>query len=195
MKKFLAFFSCLFLLCTCLGIFSPSIASADFPNRPVGLVILDHTGNMDIKVYKTWRTVVKWAYHFPNYKIVDDDPWPAQIVNEFLNTGAKINQINMQGLAEKAGVDVLVVMPVYGCDYHVIHTFSAWDGGETKYFTDARCQIFIYKKDGNKFSKKNINETGIKEISDEYDPVDIIKWALSKQVNIMEGRPVIGRDI
>lgn len=195
MKKFFRLFTTLFLLCACFGFTNPNIASADFPNRPVGLVILDHSGNMDGKTYNTWRTVVKWAYHFPNYKIVDDNPKPTQVVKEFLNDGVKISKTSMGDMAEKAGVDVLIVMPVYGCDYHMIQSFNPWDGGETKYFTDARCQIFIYKKDGDKFSKKNINERGIKEFSGDYNPVDIIKWALCKQVNIMEGRPVIGRDI
>ncbi|MDO4178531.1 MAG: hypothetical protein Q4D21_04995 [Phascolarctobacterium sp.] len=195
MKKIFRLFVTLFLLCVSLGFVNPDIASADFPNRPVGLVIMDHTGNMNGKVYQTWRTVVKWAYHFPNHKIVDDDPKVTKVVNEFLDDGVKISKTSMGDMAEKAEVDVLIIMPVYGCDYHMVNTFNPWDGGDTKYWTDARCQIFIYKKDGDKFSKKNINESGIKEVSDDYDPVDIIKWALCKQVNIMEGRPVIGRDI
>lgn len=195
MKKLFSFLTTLFALCACLSFVNPNTAFADFPNRPVGLVILDHSGNMDGQTYKTWRTVVKWAYHFPNHKIVDDDPKPTQVVKEFLAEGVKINKETMAEMTEKAGVDVLVLMPVYGCDYHMISTFDPWGGSDLKYWTDARARIYIYKKDGNKFSKKTINECGIRETSDEYNPVDIIKWALCKQVNIMEGRPVIGRDI
>ena len=196
MKKLFGLMTTLLLLCACLGFVNPSTASADFPNRPVGLVILDYSGNMDGKVYKTWRTVVKWAYHFPNYKIVDDNPKVGQIVKEAVETGTKLSKTTMGDLADKAGVDVLVVMPVYGCDYRIINSFGSWDGaGDMKYWTDARCKIFIYKKDGDKFSKKHISEWGIREMSDDYDPVDIIKWALCKEVNIMEGRPVIGRDL
>lgn len=195
MKKLFSILALIAVLCISFTLVNPSTASADLPNRPVGLVILDHSGRMDGKAYKAWRSMVKLAYYFPKYQIIDDDPKPTQVVKEFLSDGVKISKTSMGDMAEKAGVDVLIIMPVYGCDSHMIPTMGPFGDSDLKYWVDARAKIFIYKKDGDKFSKKTVNEIGVRLMSEDYDPVDIIQWALSKQVNSMEGLPVIGRDL
>ena len=46
------------VLCTLL---MPLGAYADFPERPVGFVVIDQDGGVDGAMYKSWRQVVKWA--------------------------------------------------------------------------------------------------------------------------------------
>ena len=52
--------------------------------------------------------------------------------------------------------------------------------------------MFVYKKDGDKFLKKKLRERELKEIGTVEHPEETIKWELSKLVNTMEGRPIIG---
>lgn len=39
--------------------------------------------------------------------------------------------------------------------------------------------------------KKEIYERDVEPMGNQKDPVDIMKWAICKQVNLMEGRPII----
>ena len=49
----------------------------------------------------------------------------------------------------------------------------------------------MYRHDGNRFSKKEVYERDVEPMGNQKDPVDIMKWAICKQVNLMEGRPII----
>ena len=49
----------------------PQTARADFAERPVGFVVIDQDGGVDGAVYKEWRQMVKLAYRFPYYQIID----------------------------------------------------------------------------------------------------------------------------
>ena len=57
----------------CLLVYSlmPQTARADFAERPVGFVVIDQDGGVDGAVYKEWRQMVKLAYRFPYYQIID----------------------------------------------------------------------------------------------------------------------------
>ena len=49
-------------------------AFAAFAEQPATLVVFDRSGNVTQDVYRIWREPVRWAYHFPDFKMVDNAP-------------------------------------------------------------------------------------------------------------------------
>ena len=146
---------------------------------------------MNGAVYTTWRQVVKWAYHFPYYQIIDGGA-PQELVSDAVRTGAKLDKDSLAALAEKSKVDVLVVARVYELDEYIVPSLSLREDNDTYVKTSACADLFVYKKDGNKFLKKKLRERELREIGNVEHPEETIKWELSKIVNTMEGRPIIG---
>lgn len=186
MKKI--FYSIMLVLCTFL---MPLGVHADFPEKPVGFVVIDQDGSVDGAMYKSWRQVVKWAYHFPSYQITDDGA-PQQVVSDAVRSGAKLDKAAMQALAEKSKVDVLVVARIYALDETMVSSWGFRFDNETYMRIEASADLYVYKKDGDKFLKKRVRERGLHELGNYEKPEETIKWQLSKLVNTMEGRPIIG---
>ncbi len=183
---------CLVLLITaCSAAFWPQQALADFAERPVAFVLIDNDGGVSGNMYKQWRQVVKWAYHFPNYQITDDGT-AQQEVAAAVRSGAKLNKAALQALAEKSKVDVLVVARIYELDESMVSGFGFRLDHETYVRVVADADLFVYKKDGDKLLQKRVRERGLHEMANYEKPEETIKWQLSKLVNTMEGRPIIG---
>lgn len=194
MKKFLLGFSrlcCLLLALLVTVAVLPQTARADFVERPVGFVVIDNDGGVDGSVYKNWRQVVKWAYHFPYYQIVDNGE-SQQLVSDAVRDGVKLDQAALAALAEKSQVDVLVVARVYAMNEQLVSNVGFRLDHETYMFVEASADLYVYKKDGAKLLKKRVRERGLHELANYEQPQETIKWALSKLVNTMEGRPIIG---
>ena len=191
MKKLMHFLGCLLMMLAVTITALPSEARAEFPERPVGFVVIDQDGDVNGQVYKTWRQVVKWAYHFPYYQIIDGGA-PQELVSDAVRCGAKLDKASLQALAEKSKVDVLVVARIYELDEYIVTSMIFREDNDTYVRTSACADLFVYKKDGNKFLKKKLRERELKEIGNVEHPEETIKWELSKIVNTMEGRPIIG---
>lgn len=191
MQKLMHFLGCLLMMVAVAVIALPVEARAEFPERPVGFVVIDQDGDVNGAVYKSWRQVVKWAYHFPYYQIVDGGE-PQTMVSEAMRTGAKLDRDSLAALAEKSKMDVLVVARVYELDEYIVTGFTFRDDDDTYVKTSACVDLFVYKKDGNKFLKKKLRERHLRDIGNVEHPEETIKWELSKIVNTMEGRPIIG---
>ncbi len=191
MQKLMHFLGCLLMMVAVAVIALPVEARAEFPERPVGFVVIDQDGDVNGAVYKSWRQVVKWAYHFPYYQIVDGGE-PQTMVSEAVRTGAKLDKDSLAALAEKSKMDVLVVARVYELDEYIVTGFTFRDDDDTYVKTSACVDLFVYKKDGNKFLKKKLRERHLRDIGNVEHPEETIKWELSKIVNTMEGRPIIG---
>ena len=191
MQKLMHFLGCLLMMVAVAVTALPGEARAEFPERPVGFVVIDQDGDVNGAVYKSWRQVVKWAYHFPYYQIVDGGE-PQTMVSEAVRTGAKLDKDSLAALAEKSKMDVLVVARVYELDEYIVTGFTFRDDGDTYVKTSACVDLFVYKKDGNKFLKKKLRERHLRDIGNVEHPEETIKWELSKIVNTMEGRPIIG---
>lgn len=191
MKKLMHFLGCLLMMLAVTITALPSEARAEFPERPVGFVVIDQDGDVNGQVYKTWRQVVKWAYHFPYYQIIDGGA-PQELVSDAVRSGAKLDKASLQALAEKSKVDVLVVARIYELDEYIVTSMIFREDNDTYVRTSACADLFVYKKDGNKFLKKKLRERELKEIGNVEHPEETIKWELSKIVNTMEGRPIIG---
>lgn len=169
----------------------PQTARADFAERPVGFVVIDQDGGVDGAVYKEWRQMVKLAYRFPYYQIIDGGE-PQKLVSQAVRDGVKLDAASLAALAEKSKMDVLVVARIYEMDETLVSGWSMRFDNDTYVRVAASADLFVYKKDGNKFLKKRVRESGLREMGNYEQPAETIKWQLSKLVNTMENKPIIG---
>lgn len=169
----------------------PQTARADFAERPVGFVVIDQDGGVDGAVYKEWRQMVKLGYRFPDYQIIDGGE-PQMLVSRAVRDGVKLDAASLSALAEKSKTDVLVVARIYEMDETLVSGWSMRFDNDTYVRVAASADLFVYKKDGNKFLKKRVRESGLREMGNYEKPAETIKWQLSKLVNTMENKPIIG---
>jgi len=169
----------------------PQTARADFAERPVGFVVIDQDGGVDGAVYKEWRQMVKLGYRFPNYQIIDGGE-AQKLVSQAVRDGVKLDAASLAALAEKSKMDVLVVARIYEMDETLVSGWSMRFDNDTYVRVAASADLFVYKKDGNKFLKKRVRESGLREMGNYEKPAETIKWQLSKLVNTMENKPIIG---
>lgn len=169
----------------------PQTARADFAERPVGFVVIDQDGGVDGAVYKEWRQMVKLGYHFPDYQIIDGGE-AQKLVSQAVRDGVKLDAASLAALAEKSKMDVLVVARIYEMDETLVSGWSMRFDNDTYVRVAASADLFVYKKDGNKLLKKRVRESGLREMGNYEKPAETIKWQLSKLVNTMENKPIIG---
>lgn len=169
----------------------PQTARADFAERPVGFVVIDQDGGVDGAVYKEWRQMVRLAYRFPDYRIIDGGE-PQMLVSQAVRDGVKPDAASLAALAEKSKTDVLVVARIYEMDETLVSGWGMRFDNDTYVRVAASADLFVYKKDGNKFLKKRVRESGLREMGNYDKPAETIKWQLSKLLNTMENKPIIG---
>ena len=169
----------------------PQTARADFAERPVGFVVIDQDGGVDGAVYKEWRQMVKLGYRFPDYQIIDGGE-PQMLVNRAVRDGVKLDAASLAALAEKSKMDVLVVARIYEMDESLVSGWGFRFDHDTYVRVVADADLFVYKKDGNKLLKKSVRESGLRDMGNYDKPAETIKWQLSKLVNTMENKPIIG---
>lgn len=169
----------------------PQTARADFAERPVGFVVIDQDGGVDGAVYKEWRQMVKLAYRFPYYQIIDGGE-PQMLVSRAVRDGVKLDAASLSALAEKSKTDVLVVARIYEMDESLVSGLGFRFDNDTYVRVAASADLFVYKKDGNKLLKKRVRESGLRDMGNYDKPAETIKWQLSKLVNTMENKPIIG---
>lgn len=169
----------------------PQTARADFAERPVGFVVIDQDGGVDGAVYKEWRQMVKLGYRFPDYQIIDGGE-PQMLVSQAVRDGVKLDAASLAALAEKSKMDVLVVARIYEMDESLVSGWGFRFDHDTYVRVVADADLFVYKKDGNKLLKKRVRESGLRDMGNYDKPAETIKWQLSKLVNTMENKPIIG---
>ncbi|WP_337365410.1 hypothetical protein [Phascolarctobacterium succinatutens] len=169
----------------------PQTARADFAERPVGFVVIDQDGGVDGAVYKEWRQMVKLGYRFPDYQIIDGGE-AQKLVSQAVRDGVKLDAASLAALAEKSKMDVLVVARIYEMDESLVSGWGFRFDHDTYVRVVADADLFVYKKDGNKLLKKRVRESGLREMGNYEKPAETIKWQLSKLVNTMENKPIIG---
>ena len=169
----------------------PQTARADFAERPVGFVVIDQDGDVDGAVYKEWRQMVKLGYRFPDYQIIDGGE-AQKLVSQAVRDGVKLDAASLAALAEKSKMDVLVVARIYEMDESLVSGWGFRFDHDTYVRVVADADLFVYKKDGNKLLKKRVRESVLREMGNYEKPAETIKWQLSKLVNTMENKPIIG---
>lgn len=169
----------------------PQTARADFAERPVGFVVIDQDGGVDGAVYKEWRQMIKLGYRFPDYQIIDGGE-AQKLVSQAVRDGVKLDAASLAALAEKSKMDVLVVARIYEMDESLVSGWGFRFDHDTYVRVVADADLFVYKKDGNKLLKKRVRESGLRDMGNYDKPAETIKWQLSKLVNTMENKPIIG---
>ena len=193
MKKLNIFLVIAFICCAFIGVTPRAFAA--FAEQPATLVVFDRSGNVTQSVYRSWREPVRWAYHFPDFKMVDNATAKAVAAEKIFTPKGKvkIDAAVMQCIAEEAQLEALVLVMVDDLDSYMVSRFFGFrnDFDDTYIETIANADIYVYRHDGNRFSKKEVYERDVEPMGNQKDPVDIMKWAICKQVNLMEGRPII----
>ena len=178
------------LLVMIFGIGAPQTAQAAFDEKPVGFVVIDKSGNLDAATYKEWRTVTKWAYRFPDYKLVENG-LPQEVVGIVLSKKVKVDNALLKSLADESKVDVLVIVKVYDMNDTIVSGFSSREDDGPFVLVELSADLYVYKKDGGKLLKKRLRERELKDMGNYERPQVTIKWDLANLVNKMEGRPRI----
>lgn len=193
MKKLNIFVVIAFICCAFISV--TPCAFAAFAEQPATLVVFDRSGNVTQSVYRSWREPVRWAYHFPDFKMVDNATAKAVAAEKIFTPKGKvkIDAAVMQSIAEETQLEALVLVMVDDLDSYMVNRFFGFrnDFDDTYIETIANADIYVYRHDGNRFSKKEVYERDVEPMGNQKDPVDIMKWAICKQVNLMEGRPII----
>ena len=178
------------LLVMIFGIGAPQAAQAAFDEKPVGFVVIDKSGNLDAATYKEWRTVTKWAYRFPDYKLVENG-LPQEVVGSVLSKKVKVDNALLKALSDESKVDVLVIVKVYDMNDTIVSGFSSREDDGPFVLVELSADLYVYKKDGDKLLKKRLRERELKDMGNYERPQVTIKWDLANLVNKMEGRPKI----
>ena len=126
----------------------PQTARADFAERPVGFVLIDQDGGVDGAVYKEWRQMVKLAYRFPDYQIIDGGE-AQKLVSQAVRDGVKLDAASLAALAEKSKMDVLVVARIYEMDESLVSGWGFRFDNDTYVRVAASGDLFVYKIDVN----------------------------------------------
>ncbi len=184
-------------LLICLALFlvslfsipNPQSAWADFDEKPVAFVVMDKSnGLVDNSAYTAWRQVVKWAYHFPYYNLSEDGKVQDSISDALWNI--KITKEALAEQAQKNSMDAIVIVVLYDMDETIIPSVGGLNAGPYVNVV-AIADLYAFKKDGDKFLQSKVREQAIKDLGNYDRPQETIRWALSKLVNTMEGRPII----
>ena len=91
--------------------------AAAFADQPVAFVVFDNSGNVTQQVYKMWREPVRWAYHFPDFKLVDTDR-TKKVTAENIFTGhgkSVVDQSVTRKIAEEIPAEALVFVASQHC--------------------------------------------------------------------------------
>ena len=94
----------------------------------------------------------KLGYRFPDYQIIDGGE-AQKLVSLAVRDGVKLDAASLAALAEKSKMDVLVVARIYEMDETLVSGWSMRFDNDTYVRVAASADLFVYKKDGNKFLK------------------------------------------
>ena len=161
MKKLNIFLVIAFICCAFIGVTPRAFAA--FAEQPATLVVFDRSGNVTQSVYRSWREPVRWAYHFPDFKMVDNATAKAVAAEKIFTPKGKvkIDAAVMQSIAEEAQLEALVLVMVDDLDSYMVNRFFGFrnDFDDTYIETIANADIYVYRHDGNRFSKNGMTAT------------------------------------
>ena len=123
MKKLNLFFMLAVICLTFTG--AAPKAFAAFAEQPATLVVFDRSGNVTKDVYRIWREPVRSAYHFPDFKMVDNAPAKAAAAEKIFTPQGKvkIDANVMKSIAEEAQIEALVLVMVDDLDSYMVNRF------------------------------------------------------------------------
>ena len=180
-------------LCLGLGLAQPTEAAIQ--RQEVGFVVVDPHNEADRQTEAEWRSVVKWAYHFPYYRFTDG--WVERSMALSLHRpGLPVSKSELASLAAKHDLAAIVLVKIHSLDERLVHRFGGgrWrdnDTDDTYVELDVDVDLYVYKTKTDQLLKKRVRERELKDLGNYDAPAETVKWALSDLVNKMEHRPLI----
>lgn len=173
-----------------LGVFAFAGAAEALPKEKLAaFIVIDRCGEVSQEAAGSWRQVVKWAYHFPYYRLLDAEAG-TQEVALMLKKPVKNEAEALAKAAAKCGADVVVVARINTLTEKIVNS-GLFDDGDTDVFIEISADLMVYKKEGAKLLKQPLRKRGRYESGNYEAPEETVKWELSKLVNTMENRPII----
>jgi len=177
------------LLCCLLMAFMAGTCFA-LEEKPAQFVVLDRTGQMTKSEYRGFYQMVKMNYHFPYYKIQEDNSAAVEAVKNMLAEYSRPAKAELKKAAEDCGATALVVLVLHRMDQYMISSWNPWEH-ETYVRTNAYADMYAYNADGDKYIRKFMRESDVQPMGLAEDPAVTIKWKFGNMLNQMEGRPQI----
>lgn len=170
-----------------IGLMAVSVGFAANQQR-AGLVVFDYSGNVEPEDYKELRAVTRWAYHFPNYVLLEGKDVAA--ARSVLDKRV-IDRPDLAQAAEANNLDALVLVRVYDFLEMIDTTrgYSFENGPIVR--VEARGDLIVYRRDSGKVLMNKINEREYYDMGNQKSPREFFKWKLCDLVNTMEGRELI----
>ena len=187
----------IFLVLTlCLGLGMTQNAEAAIHRQEVGFVVVDPHDLASRQDLAEWRSVVKWAYHFPYYRFADGMTERSMKLALY-GPELPVSKADLARQAEKHDLGAIVLVKVRRLSDRLVHRcgYGRWrdDGDDNGPYVelDVAVDLYVYKTEGDKLLKKRVRERGLKELGNYEEPAETVKWALCDLVNKMEHRPLI----
>ena len=179
-------------LCLGLGLAQPTEAA--ITREEVAFVVVDPKNLADAEAQAEWRSVVKWAYHFPYYRFTED--WVERSLALSL-AGPKlaVAKEDLARLAAKHELAAIALVKVRRMDEHLVHRgWGGWrdnDGDDTYVELDVVVDLYVYKRATDSLLWQKVRQRELADLGNYTAPVETVKWALCDLVNTMEKRPLI----
>ena len=135
MKKFNLFLVLAVICLTFIG--TAPEAFAAFAEQPATLVVFDRSGNVTQDVYRIWREPVRWAYHFPDFKMVDNAPAKAAAAEKIFTPQGKVKiDANVMKRGFSASMMILTILTLKLLPMRIfMYTGTTATGSPKKKFT------------------------------------------------------------
>ena len=168
-------------------------------HQPAAFIVLDRTGQVNSTILADWKQQVKQAYRIPYYSIIDTREANLAAQEVIASEGKNANKLDIgtfRKIAAKTNSEVVTLMVINDMSEEILHTRGGggpdgWDGPEEYIRVWTEANLYVYKKDGDRLLRENINESDTTDLSLETKPETVIKYAMRKLVNKMENRPQI----
>ncbi len=208
-RKFVAFFCCaVFFLMGVGSVFAEPAANRTLENasaqentsirnrKKIAFICLDGTARVTPRMRNLWQRQVRQAYPRARYEFIED---PQVIQNGrdviFANGGVDgtVDPIVLSQVADKTGADVVALMVIRTMEeYYVESFFLGFDDGPEMYLrVITGADLYLYKKDGDKYRKKKLRKVETTDVALAVSPYIEIRNAMSDLARSFEGLPLI----
>ncbi|MCH3950208.1 MAG: hypothetical protein LKE33_04600 [Acidaminococcus sp.] len=173
---------------------APAKETSIYNRKQIAFLVIDGTGQVNSKMRTLWQRQVRQAYPRAKYEFISD-PQVLLRGQNYVEVQATdgVNESVLAGAAETMGADVVGLIVVNDMrEYLVQSFFMDWDDGPETYLrVITSADLYMYKRDGDKFKKKKLRKVETTDISLAVSPYKEIQYAMSDLARSFEGLPLI----
>jgi hypothetical protein len=165
-----------------------------YNRKQIAFLVIDGTGQVNSKMRTLWQRQVRQAYPRAKYEFISD-PQVLLRGQNYVEVQATdgVNESVLAGAAETMGADVVGLIVVNDMREYLVQSFFIdWDDGPETYLrVITSADLYMYKRDGDKFKKKKLRKVETTDISLAVSPYKEIQYAMSDLARSFEGLPLI----